>query len=259
MKKLFTQFLYISYFVCLYACITLLNAHCSKVVTPQKSESTLIKGDGQWKVVSFADVNTLQNFDAMSGGKTIATKYATVDDCEYLVKYIFDNTFSMMPAVMSKVDPHYMSDIYVYEGEGMGVFKKQINQKAIKGYYVENGCFEDVPENYVRAALKQTFDSSLLDDALTGKDETAKIQTFDPLYGLSIKNISGGGSGSFIGVDTLTISKGVRFWKGPEVYFKGENIVITSAGPEFKYLVINGKKYQITWGVNNRPYIKLVK
>ena len=59
---------------------------------------------------------------------------------------------SFTPAVMGPVQEHYEAQITVYE---IGSGKKTQIGKSFKGVYVPGGCFEDVPENLVNAALNQ--------------------------------------------------------------------------------------------------------
>lgn len=67
----------------------------------------------------------------------------------YIVRYDYDDRYATVPATNPPGKPHYDATITVYRLVG----KREIVGWPFAGTYVEGGCFEDVPENWVKIAL----------------------------------------------------------------------------------------------------------
>lgn len=88
------------------------------------------------------------------------TAYKSHNDStgRYIVKYVYYSRSFTVPATWPPGSPHYAAKIYVYKVVNCRCFFKtedtvQIG-KEITGTYVESGCFEDSPAEYVKTAIK---------------------------------------------------------------------------------------------------------
>ena len=81
-----------------------------------------------------------------------ATRFCTYKGNFYSVKYIYDSSGPyFVPATFPAGEPHYPAKVIVYDLSHNG----EVEIWCGEGIYVKNGCFEDVPENYVKKALKE--------------------------------------------------------------------------------------------------------
>jgi len=69
----------------------------------------------------------------------------------FMVTYDYTTEHCFVPATNPPGEPHYDAKVMVFKiGNGKRV---QVGEK-MSGTYVEKGCFEDVPAEYVRRALE---------------------------------------------------------------------------------------------------------
>ena len=97
--------------------------------------------DGTW---ANPFVNTL--------GQDTVSKYYSDATGDYQIFYDVDRSSCLVPATNPPGQPHHDAYITVYALLKNG--KKYMVGAPMKGTYVPNGCFEDVPENWVKAAWK---------------------------------------------------------------------------------------------------------
>jgi hypothetical protein len=77
----------------------------------------------------------------------VFNRHVMFEGHEYRVEYTFNQSFSSVPATIPPGQPHYSARITVYR-DG-----QKVNKNPILGTYVPQGCFEDVPVEWVKRAL----------------------------------------------------------------------------------------------------------
>lgn len=69
----------------------------------------------------------------------------------YIIKFLYNSQYCMIPSTYPSGQPHYSAIIEVYKIiDG----KEKIMGKSFGGIYTSNGCFEDDPKYLIKEALK---------------------------------------------------------------------------------------------------------
>lgn len=131
---------------------------------------------GTDKFVDWVSTTYVGHFDS-------AKRNITFERNEYMVKYIYDPTFCMVPMTNPPGFPHYDATITVYQKTLVNNKYKYIQiGEPMMGQYVSGGCFEDVPEDYIKHALSLESKNKLHRKHVSGMVFT----TYPPIYSCNI-------------------------------------------------------------------------
>lgn len=87
-----------------------------------------------------------------------AYKEVVLDSVVYVIKYVYSPQAYFTPATYPEGDPHYVANITVYKDtcyiavDGLICKLIQVGE-PMPGIYVAKGCYEDIPEGWVKKAL----------------------------------------------------------------------------------------------------------
>lgn len=120
-------------------------------------------------VILTISINSFSQFVENGAGSMINTvdfgqqyldtvyRYEKFNNTDYKIRYVYNSDYCTIPSTNPPGPSHYDATITVYRKVAlMDHYIENYYQVGdeIQGKYVKEGCFEDIPENYIKTALE---------------------------------------------------------------------------------------------------------